>query len=181
MADLVSILQTLSLSLPWIQKMIVAFAYTTGMAMIFAAMYKLKQYGELRSMMSMQTDFRGPVTTIMVGTVLIYLPRGLEIMMTSFFGYDSPIAYDADESNRWSQVVSVVIYMTQIVGTAAFIKGWVLISRTVNNQGQHQMMAKAITHILGGLMAINIVGMVELLNKTMGTDIGFSPSMIVTP
>lgn len=181
MADMVTILQSLSLSLPWIQKMIVSFAYVSGMGMIFAALYKLKQYGEARSMMSMQTDFRGPMVTIMVGTILIYLPRGLEIMMNSFFGYDSPIAYQVDESNRWSEVVSVVIYMTQIVGTAAFIRGWVLLSRSVNNQGQHQMLAKALTHIFGGLLAINIVGAVDILNKTMGTDIGFTPSLTITP
>lgn len=181
MADVVTILDNLSQSLPAVQRMVVAFAYTAGFAMIFAAMYKLKQYGEMRAMMSLQTDFRGPTTTIFVGAVLIYLPNAYEIMMNSFFGYDSALGYQVDSSNRWSEVVSVVIYITQIIGIIAFIRGWILLSRSANSQGQPQMLGKGITHILGGLMAMNCVGAVELLNATLGTDIGFSPSLTISP
>lgn len=181
MADVVTILETLSGSLPAVQRMVVAFAYTCGFAMIFAAMYKLKQYGELRAMMSLQTDFRGPVSTIFVGAVLIYLPNAYEIMMTSFFGYGSVLTYTTDEGTRWTRLVEVVVYITQIVGIIAFIRGWILLSRTANSQGQPSMMAKGITHILGGLMAMNIVGMVELINATLGTNIGFSQSFVIGP
>lgn len=177
MADLATVLEKLSLSLPYVQTMVVAFSYLAGFTLMFASFYKLKQYGELRSMMSLQTDLRGPVVSIFVAAILVYLPTALKIMMNSFFGYGSPIAYEADESNRWSQTVSIVVYFTQIMGLIAFVKGWIVISRVANKSSQNATFGKGVIHIFGGLVAININGTVALLNATLGTSIGFSPTI----
>ncbi|MDQ5899241.1 MAG: hypothetical protein QG624_160 [Pseudomonadota bacterium] len=57
-AHVESMLLTVSNQFPNIYRLITALAYLMGIAFIFRGVYQLKVYGDLRTMMSVQTNFK---------------------------------------------------------------------------------------------------------------------------
>ncbi len=167
MPDLVTMLQTLNQSLPFVETMLVAMAYLAGFAIIFSAMFKLKIYGEARTMMSSQSDIRGPLIMIACGAALIYFPTLYKFSLDTIFGYGNALAYQERTSDRWTILIGIVIFMIQLVGITSFIRGWILLSKAGDRSGQ-SMTPKAVTHIVGGVLAMNIVGVTKIFNATLG-------------
>jgi hypothetical protein len=59
------------------------------------------------------------------------------------------------------------LLFVQLIGTISFIKGWVNLTHTSNPNGRSSM-GKAVTHIVAGLLAINIEGTKEILQASFG-------------
>jgi len=168
--DLKEILRNLARTIGPLQQMVTGFAYVMGMAFIFRGLYKLKIYGDLRTMMSSQASLGEPITYLVVAAVFIFIPTAMDIMMQSTFGYTSPLAYgewSATANGQYGDALRVALMVVQLFGVIAFVRGWMLIGR----QAQHGMqsgMGKGIAHIIGGLFAINIVGTATIIQNTLG-------------
>jgi len=168
--DVAEMLVNLSSSYPNLWRLITSFAYVAGFLFIFRAMYHLKIYGELRTMMATQTGLKTPVMYIVVGAVFIYLPSAFDTMMQSTFGYTDVaplLSYITVGSDAGQQILKAVLGMVQLVGLVAFVRGWILLSKA-QEQGSHGGTGKGLTHIFGGLLAINIEGTWAMLAATLG-------------
>ncbi len=141
-------------------------AYVLGFILVLRGVYKLKEYGEMRTSMSSQTNLWPPMITLAIGTLLIFFVSGYQIGLQTLFGYSSPLTYSADTSSTETLVSSVVSIM-QVIGVIAFIRGLLLLNGAGGHSAQPGSVGKGLTFTIGGLLAINIYGTWEILVNTL--------------
>lgn len=175
-ASQVDIIKNITTSLAPIERLITGTAYLIGLGFALKALYTLKMYGESRTMMSSNSNIKEPLLYIFAAAMLIYLPTAFEYMMNTTFGYSSPLAYAPIDSRNSaldtlfgqdSAVGASLAMIIQVIGVVAFVRGWVLIARS-GSQGQSPGgMGKGFVHVFGGILAMNIVGTLEIINNTL--------------
>lgn len=163
-----NILQHISNNLPGLYRLVTGGSFLTGFWFALRGMYQLRQYGELRTMMSVQTELKGPLLFLFVAAVLMFWPTLITVMMNSTFGYPSPLGYSQStlgtDYNLSMHLAGTII---QFIGFVAFIRGWILLTAYGSQTGQ-PVIGKAIAHIIGGLLAINIYATWDLMRNTFG-------------
>lgn len=155
--------------IPNLMRMVTAIGYVLGMYFIFYSLMKFKQFGEQRTMMSAQHHLKEPLTYLVVGALLLYLPSSVQVGMSTFWADPSPYGYLEDQ-DQWSQFINNCILVVQLVGTIAFIRGLVILSHTGGQHGGQGQFARGVTHIIGGLFCINIYGFVKVILFTLGVQ-----------
>src|SRR5437773_8521060 len=80
-----SMLVNVTNEFPNIYRLITATAYLMGIAFIFRGVYQLKVYGDLRTMMSVQTNFKATMMVFFAGAALLYTPTACKCMLLSTF------------------------------------------------------------------------------------------------
>jgi len=145
-----------------------AAAYVFGFFFILRAVYLLKVYGDMRTMMSQQANIKGAMLLMFIGVMLIYSPTAYHTMLLTVFNTTetSPLEYEAVTSAWNQQAVFAVYGFVQLIGLISFIRGWVMLSQ--QGQGGQSQFGKAMTHIIGGLFAINIQGTIDVFKGTLG-------------
>jgi intracellular multiplication protein IcmC len=170
------ILNNVANSLIPVQRLITGGAYLIGCAFIFKAIYSLKVYGEARTMMSSNTSVKEPVVYLIVGAVFIYFPSAFSMLMQSTFGYENVLQYGPVTSGNQtldflfgegSVVGRPITILIQVIGLIAFVRGWVLIARSASQGQPPGGTGKGFMHVLGGILAINIVGTINMINNTI--------------
>lgn len=170
------VMTNLSSSLLSIEDLVTGTAYLIGMVYIVKALHGLKVFGESRTMMSSSQSIKDPLIHLFVGAMLIYFPTGFEIMMNSTFGYSTVLAYAPINSGNPllsalfgedSQVGYTLALIIQVVGVVAFVRGWVLIARSASQGQPPGGTGKGLMHVFGGVMAMNIIGTLEVLENTL--------------
>lgn len=167
--SLAQMLINIQQTIPALTAMVTGAAYVMGFFSIFSAFYTMKQYGEMRLMSSANTDLRGPISGILLGAALIYIPNLFSVAMITFFGTDNPIAYEGTGSN-WDLLAESLIQVIRFVGLVAVVKALMLFRRATSggNGGQQGLVGRGITHFIGGVLAVNIVGTKDILFSTLG-------------
>ncbi|OGT22635.1 MAG: hypothetical protein A3C55_04225 [Gammaproteobacteria bacterium RIFCSPHIGHO2_02_FULL_42_13] len=171
-ASLAQILQNLNNELPGLWRFVTAATYLAGFWCAFRAMYELKEYGELRMMMSVHTDMRKPLTELLVAIVLLYWPSLLGAMLKSTFGSPNILAYPGPTNTQYELMFKLAGGIVQFIGFVAFIRGWVLFTHIGSHGGQPGMFGKAVAHVFAGLLAINIFGTWQILETIFGVSNG---------
>ena len=175
-ASQANILTNVANSLLPVQRLITGGAYLIGCAFIFKAIYSLKIYGEARTQMSSNTSIKEPVVFLMVGAIFIYFPTAFSTLMQSTFGYQNVLQYaPVNSSNQTLDVLfgngSVVgrplTIIIQVIGLIAFVRGWVMIARSASQGQPPGGTGKGFIHVFGGILAINIVGTINMINNTL--------------
>ncbi len=164
--DIEQMIVNIAETMPNLLAMFTAGAYVLGFTLVLKGIYKLKEYGEMRTSMSSQTNLWPPLITITVGTILIFFVSGYQIGLQTLFGYSSPLTYSSDTSSTDALVSSVVLIM-QVVGVIAFIRGLLLLNSAGGHGAQPGSIGKGLTFVVGGLLAINIYGTWEVLVNTL--------------
>jgi intracellular multiplication protein IcmC len=169
-------LTRLAESLAPVERLLTGGAYLIGCAFLFKAIYSLKVYGEARTMMSNSASVKEPIMYLMVGAILIYFPTGFKVFMQSTFGYQNVLQYaPVNSSNQaldtlfgsGSVVGRPLTMLIQVVGIIAFVRGWVLVARSASQGQPPGGTGKGLIHVFGGILAINIVGTINMINNTL--------------
>lgn len=171
----VDILTNLANSLIPVERLITGGAYLIGCAFLFKALYSLKIYGEARTMMSSNTSIKEPMFYLLIGALLIYFPSAFNMMMQTTFGYQNVLQYAPANSKNaafgtlfgGSPIGRALTIIIQVIGLVAFIRGWVLIARSASQGQPPGGTGKGLIHVFGGILAINIVGTLEMLINTL--------------
>lgn len=167
-----TVLINLANSLLPVQSLITGAAYLIGIAFALKALYSLKVYGEAKTMQTSSSSIKEPIFYLAIAGLLIYFPTGVDIVMNTTFGYSNILSYgDSDVLNSAfdgdSEVGNAFVIIFQTIGLYAFVRGWVLIARA-SSQGQPPGgTGKGLMHVFGGILAVNIVGTVEMVNNTL--------------
>lgn len=170
------ILNNIANQLEPVQRLITGGAYLIGCAFLFKAIYSLKVYGEARTMMSSNTSIKEPVIYLLVGALLVYFPSLVSSVMQTTFGYSNPLSYTSinSDSNALSTlfgsgslVGSPLTIIIRVIGLIAFVRGWVLIARSASQGQPPGGTGKGLIHVFGGILAINIVGTINMINNTL--------------
>jgi len=142
-----------------------AISLIIGVGLILGAFFRFKLYGQMRgNFMSYQMTLSGPLVVFISGVLLLLLPTVLKSSLLAFWGSSNPLAYTGEHSGPWSSFTPVIIVFIRVVGVVAFIRGVMLLPRAAGGtQAQPGTLSKALLHMLGGIMCINVVATHQLL------------------
>jgi intracellular multiplication protein IcmC len=168
--DLTKMMEALNQNLPAVVQFLAAFAYVMGVWFVFSALQELRIFGQARTMMPSNITFTGPLTKFCVGIALIFLPGTINMSMWTLWGQDSTsiLQYPTSVSEAWQPLMKGTISLVRVLGYTAFIRGMILYTRATKQGAQPGMASKATTHIIGGILAINIVSTINILKATLG-------------
>ena len=161
------VLDNINETMPALTALVTASAYVGGTILIFQAITKLKAYGEMRAMTSTNADLKGPLVGIFIGSCLIFSPTIIDVSLTSVFGSNSILAYPSDQSS-WDKLSETLVLIVNVVGGIAFIRGLYHMHRVGQGQAQQGTFAKGMVHIIGGVLAMNIVGTTNVIFNALG-------------
>ena len=156
-----------------VQRLVTGAAYLIGLAFAFKAIYSLKIYGESRAMMSSSASIKEPLIYLIVAAIFIYFPTGLDIMLVTAFGREGILQFqDINSPNSALSLFSgptgeALALIIQVVGVIAFVRGWMLIARSASQGQQPGGTGKGLMHVFGGILAMNIVATLEIINNTL--------------
>ncbi len=125
--DAITMLVNLSKTYPDLISMITGACFIIGMVLALRGVYYLRAYGELRTMTQSQTTMRTPITLFIVAAVFMYLPNAFQTLITTSFGYDSPMAYDQASSSIDPVILKALVGLVQLIGLIAFVRGWLVL------------------------------------------------------
>ena len=165
--DVEELLYNVQLQLPYLTTFVTAFCYLSGFFFAFRALYRLKEYGEMRTMMASQTDLRVPFAILALGVALIFSPHAIKVGLTSIYGTGTLMEYEG-RSSSWSLMGETIVAVVQFVGGVAFLRGLFILHKASTQPGQPGTFAKAMTHLLGGVVALNIVQTVHIFFNSLG-------------
>ncbi|HSX19580.1 MAG TPA: hypothetical protein VLG38_00460 [Gammaproteobacteria bacterium] len=166
-------------------RLLLAVSFVTGVWFVVKALLKFKSFAQPLTQTAQPGDFSGPMTYMLVGAVLIYIPTSTNVLSATFFG-SVPSMFGAGGApnvkslgaasqllgyasvtleSQWATLIDTVVYYMQFIGFLAFIRGWILIAHT--QHGQHDQMTKGIVHVVGGILAINFLPLVNAVINTL--------------
>ena len=161
-------LSNLQQQIPYLTQLVTGFCYVSGFYFMFKAVYHLKAYGEMRTMMASQTDLRGPITSLAIAAALMFSPTVIQIGLTTVYGNDSIMAYQGAQNTGWNDMAQTIIAIVNFVGGVAFLRGLFIFHKLGVGQAQPGTFAKGMTHLIGGVIALNIVEASNILFTTLG-------------
>lgn len=165
-ADISQMIINIAETLPPVLAMVSAASYLIGITLIMKGIFKLKEFGEARTMMSSHLSAMPSIITMCVGGFLIFFPTSIEIGLQTMFAYSSPLSYSNQETAS-QELVDAIVMIMQIIGSIAFIRGMMLIKSSTGQGAQPGSFSKGITFVIAGILAINIYGTWEVLVNTI--------------
>jgi len=152
----------------WI--MLIGITRLCGIGFTFMAVYKLKVYGRMTAFMSQEASILQPMAYLFVGAMLWYTGPLLDYSVSTIWGYDysSVKSYDLSSDPTWSSLIEPITLLVRVIGLIAFLRGWFLILKGTQKGQQQGLLGKGVLHIVGGILAINLIGTVELLRSSFG-------------
>lgn len=172
-ANLTIVLNSISESVPSVTAMITSICYVAGFWFLYKGVYKLKQYGELRTMMSSNTDMGEVIKVFVAGTLLLFIPTTINVFESTLFGSYVPhtLCYQCNShtvTNRYEALAQIVIIVVRIFGLIAFVRGCMMLASAGQNSNPNSSLGKALTHIVGGALLINLHATVSVFFSTIG-------------
>lgn len=168
--------------------MLLAISYTAGVYLIFSGLMMMKKMGNFATQQSQPGELSGPMVKILVGAALIYLPSSTDTITSSLFGSggaslfsnggvsysslgsgSSLLGYMGGDSfnQQWVSIANTLVMYIQFLGLLSFVKGWFIISGTAGHSSQPGVVGKGITHIIGGVVAMNFVAAANVIYSTI--------------
>ncbi|MBT4884975.1 MAG: hypothetical protein HON55_02360 [Legionellales bacterium] len=171
LTTLTDLFENLNSSMDAIWQMLTAVAYLTGFSMTCSAIYRLKKFGERTAFMHNSKGLLAPSALFIIGVFLMWSPKFIDIMVFSLFGgsVQSTLSWENNSSGiDWAEAIAPMIETIQVIGFIAFIRGWILVTRCTGEQSQPGSVSKGLIHVIGGTLAINITGTMDVLSNTFG-------------
>jgi len=169
MPNVYDILNNIYANLPNLFRFVTGGSVLIGFWFMLRAVYQLRMYGELRTMMASQTNIAGPLLFLIAGISLMYWPSLMQTMMSTVFAYTSPLSYTQDSSSEtFNMAIKVCGGIIQFVGFIAFIRGWILLTGYGQQSSRGPVVGKGLAHILSGICAVNIYGSWAILKASLG-------------
>jgi hypothetical protein len=156
-------------------------AILSGLFMIVRGLIKASKYGTDPKTHSIHSI----LTNVGFGAFLMMIGSNLNMMLATVFGkgtsmgnvgIDSKtvLAWKAVDvlggSEKFALAIASALTFVQLIGAIAFVRGWLILKKVVEG-GSNASLTQGLTHILGGVLAINIGGFLEIMDKTFGTGL----------
>ena len=169
--DIASILAKLKENIGPITKLIFAISYLIGFVFVGSALMRLKEVGKSMSASASPDGIKGSIVKLLIGIVLIYLPSTINIGVATFWGNSKILEYTSDSSGTLGEAKEGAVALMQIIGYVSFVRGLILLNRASQSNAQPGTVGKGILHLVGGVLSINIVGTLEIVQNTFGLNI----------
>lgn len=145
-----------------------AFAYVAGMWLIVLGIKELKSVGEKRQDGS-SVGLGNQLFLILAGILLLNLPAFLLTMTNTLFLNTSQLSYVFQENYNDivnSHYIQTLISIIELIGLISIIRGiFLLTDPSHQNQEGRTNFNRAVVHIIGGTLCINInICVIVILN-----------------
>ncbi|MCP5197896.1 MAG: hypothetical protein H6970_16055 [Gammaproteobacteria bacterium] len=109
---------------------------------------------------------------LVLGATGLYLPTAISSGQETLFGVSTILSYSAGSavSSHGKIVLDTVLKFVQLVGLWAFIWGFVLLNRAHARGYDAALGSKAVMHIIGGILCMNVVASLQVLAATLGLE-----------
>jgi intracellular multiplication protein IcmC len=152
-----------------IAKFVVALSFTFGFCLVCLGIIKLKSYGHNTVMMSTHANPTIPLVYVTIGSIMMSFTTMLNVGSMTVFASptDNMLVYQgATPGSPFSQLMSTVVVIIQVVGYIAFLRGWFILMKIGSNNSPGTM-GKGLVHLLGGILAANIMTTWAVINQTL--------------
>ena len=147
----------------------------TGLYMIVHGLFKASKYGFDPKTHAMHFI----LINMVFGALLIAIGGNLYTITSSVFGPTMVLPGSVIQwaslgavSPEFANAVQAALQFVQIIGTIAFVRGWIILKKVAETGGGGQAtLAQGLTHILGGTLAINIFLFLTIMDTTFGTQL----------
>ncbi len=168
-AMIIAMMKDIFIPLQWIFG---AFGYIAGIGLVMIGISRLLK--------SEQDGPRGPAT---IGTFMTFVVAGCLFSINSIIGYFSTTMFGDDvlnnngvlqytaglgaAANHVHAVISAIVAFSIVIGWISLIRGFFIV-RGVSEGNQQASMMAAITHLIGGVLAINLGSVIMAVQNTLG-------------
>jgi intracellular multiplication protein IcmC len=146
-------------------------AFLAGLVMVITGLMKASKAGK-------DPQAHNPkvvLANIGFGSILMVIGENLRVFLESLFGTrdvtaPSELAWTLPEdvSEQFADAISAALYFVQVIGAIAFVRGFLILKKVVEGT-TNDPLAKALTHIIGGAIAVNIAAFLRIMDNTFGT------------
>lgn len=149
-----------------------AFGYIAGLALVIIGISRL-----------LKTEQQGPQGPTGIGTVMTFVVAGCLFSINSIIGYFSTTMFNDDvlsthgvlqytsglggAASHVHAVISSIVAFSIVIGWVSLIRGFFILRGVSEGNSQASMMA-AITHLIGGVLAINLGSVIMAVQDTLG-------------
>lgn len=162
-----------------IELLITAFAFVAGIFMIAKGLMMYRAFGQHITQMSQRGEMAGPAVYILVGAMLVYIPSTINMGLTTIFsgnvtlgttkGANQLITYSSTSAfTQWQELSVVIVNYLKLLGLIAFIRGWFILSKMSAPGQQPGTAGKGVTHLIGGVLLMNVVDSINIIAATFG-------------
>lgn len=152
------------------QLILLGFCYLAGIILIMIGISRLLK--------SEQDGARGPmgfgtIMTFLIAGALLSMDKLLTVANNSIFSGNvkayAELTYAAAgaEKGHAEAVIGGILAFVAILGMISFIRGFFMLRQVSEGNSQASMMA-AVTHIIGGSIAVNLGGFIYAVQNTLG-------------
>lgn len=167
---LATMINNMQRSVQGIWTLVVAGSYIIGVSFVILSIFKLKKYGQMRTMMDNNANITGPVLYLFIGIVLIYVKEMADIVLATVWSNESLDSLKSWQGGGQTGIFGISYAVQQIIrlmGLIAFVRGWMILAKLSSESRQPGTLSKGLLHIFGGILGINIGGTLELLHATL--------------
>ena len=172
--DFAAMLDALQTNAKPVISLVKAVAYVLGFWFIVSAIQELKVIGHMQHGMSAPQGggIGKPFARFILGAALIYFPSTIDTAIVTLWGTGGIMQYNAGSGGQFDQIQAGVYALVQAVGYISFVRGAVILSRSTHAGAQQGSVGKGIVHMIGGILAINIVATIDVIKSSFGFAIG---------
>lgn len=156
---------TFSNSYSGIWKFMLGISYLVGLFLMCASVFAWAKVMEGRSNVSLKV----PISLFIVGTLIFQIKSALTVIEDTFSmthdGVLGAAGGGGGGSAAGAGAVAAIMGFVQILGFIAFVRGFLILHK-YNTGEQRDGLGRALTHIVGGAMAINIKWTAAMLADT---------------
>lgn len=168
--DIGQMMQNVKRDMPYVVRFIAAVSYIGGFWFVFSALQELKVYGQARTMMPSNANIAGPLTKMIGGILMMFFPGFVNVSIYTLWNYgiSGVLVYPTSGKAGWTEITEGVVALIRVIGYIAFVRGLILMVRSSRQGSPPGMMGKALTHLIGGILAVNILGTISAIKGTFG-------------
>lgn len=144
-----------------------------GIFLVAMALIKASKFGQ-----NPKASVPNIIANLVIGTILYTVGTSLNTILATVFGTSAiagpgvvvnAIAFDfGADTQPFQAAVYAALTFFQLVGMIAFIRGWLILKDAVEGHSQ-KTVAQGLTHIFGGVCAVNIYAFLQAMDTTFGT------------
>jgi len=163
-------LENINTQLPYLYALISGGVYIFGIVIFIRGVSKLREVAESSSGRAQRSSLTEPLAHMILGVALIYLPTSMDVMLATVYGTSAITPYSGygPTGGSFNEMAQVIINIVQFVGFIAFVRGLILFHRLGTGQAQQGTFNKGFTHLIGGIIAINVVQFINIIGNTLG-------------
>lgn len=144
-------------------------SYILGIGLVINSVFKFSQLGS-----NPQLSPKVPISMFLVGIAIFTLTTSLDVIaetmaMGSGAGEILAPAGGGGLKGMTSAGITGVLYFVRLIGYIAFIRGWMLLNQA--GQGKEGALGRGLTHVFGGVAAINMQTTAQILANSFGWNV----------